>query len=191
MKFSKKYLSKAITHITNEACLDDEKEGGRKLNALSKAIETIEKNNSIQFWNGTLEFTSMWSNKKRVVTAHGCHESCDCKGLTSYHSALYKIIAEYIFITPEEIGQRFKVNNQVHKGAIYEIYDAKNNQLYCIDVKETYCPTCGDVSLNGCEHSTTQCFSEINFKAFGDRLVWLGEVVEFPKREKRKVRIAA
>ena len=102
MRFQKQLLDQAFmqTYADRVVLADGETEGAAWEKAMRKAIKVIESNPTITYENGVLKFISEDSFKSRVVTKDGCHESCECKGMISYHGAMRLIVARYFEIAP-------------------------------------------------------------------------------------------
>ncbi len=85
--------SAAITQTIGLALTFGEEAFTRTVNAVNKAADEFQNNETIDFENGILWFVSRYSNKTRIVTKDGCSDECDCRGEVSYHSELWKICA--------------------------------------------------------------------------------------------------
>lgn len=100
--FDKPTLNRAFAQeVACAVTFEDEETGSRHYKALVKGMENIETNKTIGFRSGVLTFVSPDSGKTRMVTTNGCHNSCDCNGLGSYHLATHKILTRYFALLPK------------------------------------------------------------------------------------------
>lgn len=81
--------------LATAACFKDEERGIRQYAATEKAMRVIEQNETITFENGVLRFFSLESGKFRIVTKNGCHTTCECRGIYSYHVAMFDLLETY------------------------------------------------------------------------------------------------
>lgn len=79
--------------IASKVLLCDETDGARWIKATEKAFTEILENDTIEFDGEILTFVSRQSGKTRIVTKHGCHESCDCGGQISYHISIWELLS--------------------------------------------------------------------------------------------------
>jgi hypothetical protein len=102
-----KLLKQATAQVLANQLTYGEEHGARAWKAIAKAEIELKENGSISFENSTLTFVSRFSAKQRMVTAAGCHESCDCTGQYSYHKALFDILTRYNELEAEEMFAAF------------------------------------------------------------------------------------
>lgn len=96
MKFNSSIISLASQQLRVQAVSFVFGEVGVRFHeSLLKAERVIHENKTIK-WDGSMvTFVSSDSGKRRFVNRNGCHETCECKSLISYHYSVYLILKQY------------------------------------------------------------------------------------------------
>lgn len=106
-KFDRALMNLAFSQVLAIFIQTVEGTNKTKYSAVNKAYDVINETDVI--FNGSQAiFVSPFSNRKRIVSKNGCHASCDCKGLLSYHVAVFAIYERYTELTTEKNVRAFK-----------------------------------------------------------------------------------